>query len=171
MRDRPSKYVSRPLPKDTSDLPRGSPAKSHRSRPPAPKPSFARLEPEGIVKLGSICGTFLALHLDMIRLSGMRWVRRREGWVIFDRAMRVSLGLPSRQAYSKAVKRLRDLGWIETRSEPGSRLECRLNPNWAKPKAKVINLAAAKQARGEEVRKEASRAELWWSTICKGAEP
>jgi hypothetical protein len=75
----------------------------------------------------------------------MRWVQRRDGWIVFDRDMRIILGLVARSTCSEAVKRLTDLNFLETRGTPGSRLECRLNPNWAKPKAEIVDLATRKE--------------------------
>jgi hypothetical protein len=150
MRDKPSRYVSRPAKGATLAIPKSGSVRQPRPRGLARKSGFAQVDQEEIAALGRVCGAFLALHLELIRLSGTRWVQRREGWVSFDRDMRVALGVVARSTYSEAVKRLVDLGFIKARGTPGSRLECRLNPHWAKPKAKVINLAAAKQARGRK---------------------
>jgi hypothetical protein len=105
------------------------------------------VDKEEIAALGRAFGAPLALHLELIRLSGTLWVQRREGWLPFDRETRVALGLAARSTCSRAVNRLVDLGFIEVRGMPGSRLDYRLNPRWAQPKVKVINLAAAKEAR------------------------
>ena len=138
MGDRPSKYVSKPLSETERDLPRSHSTSVRPPRTLSRKLGYARVDQEEIVKLGQTYGTSLALHLEMIRLSGMHWVKRRDGWIVFDQDMRITLGLSKRQTCSDAVKRLSGLDFLEARGTPGSRLECRLNPNWAKPKAEVV---------------------------------
>jgi hypothetical protein len=58
-----------------------------------------------------------------------------------------ALGLSNRATLSKAVKKLVGCGFIEVfgTDSPGKKLEYRLCPNWAKPKAKVVDLAAVRK--------------------------
>lgn len=58
-------------------------------------------------------------------------------------------GLTDRFVRHRAVKRLLARGWLEVRgtNTPGRKLEYRLNPNWALPKAKVVDLGTASRGK------------------------
>jgi hypothetical protein len=102
---------------------------------------------EGAAVFGRLYDPSAALLLAVVQWSGTRWVRQREGWLVFDRATRLALGLADRLSHCRAAKKLVSAGMIEIRNTPGSRLEYRLNPDWAKPTAEVVDLAAAQNAR------------------------
>jgi hypothetical protein len=131
----------------------GKEAKSRHVRLPRSaiaKNSFARMGPEEIEAFGRIHGAAVALHLQLIRLSGTHWARQRDGWVPFNREVLENIGLSDKRARHRAVQRLLSLGCIEIRSVAGvagRRLEYRLNLHWAKPKAAVIDLEATRTAR------------------------
>ena len=142
MTDDSSRYVSRPAKEGILVIPKSGSARQRQPRGLAGKSGFARIDQEGIAALGRAYDASLALHLEMVRLSGMQWVQRREGWLSLDRDIRAALRLTARSTCSAAVKRLVDRNFIEVRGTPGSRLEYRLNPHWAKSKAKEVNPSA-----------------------------
>jgi hypothetical protein len=112
--------------------------------------SFARIEQEMIGAFRRLHDPVVALHLELIRLSGTRWAKARDGWLPFNREILENIGLDNRFVRHRAVKRLLALRCIEVRSigdVAGRRLEYRLDPNWAKPKAKVVDLESVRRAR------------------------
>lgn len=138
----PSKYTTRksaPAESRTAVGRRSSP----RRRSPidqAQRPGHARVEFEGAAVFGRLFDPAAALLLAIIQWSGTRWAGNRKGWIFFDQAARSVLGLTEKSVHCRAAKKLAVAGMIETRYAPGSLLEYRLNPNWAKPKAEVISL-------------------------------
>jgi hypothetical protein len=131
MKDDPSRYVSRIAGEKVQGTSTSTPARTRAPKGLMRRQGFARVSSDEIAILGVAFGPSVALLLEMIRLSGTRWVKRRGGWLSFDREARTTLGLTERSTCSKAVKRLCALGFMEVRGTPGSRLEYRLNPNWA----------------------------------------
>jgi hypothetical protein len=120
-----------------------------RTRMPAgltKRATFARIGVEEAIAFGRVANPATVLLLGVIRLSGTRWVIRRKGWITFDRDACQQLGLVDGDIFYRAARRLKALDILESRGKPGARLEYRLNPNWAKPKAEVIDLAAARKA-------------------------
>jgi hypothetical protein len=91
----------------------------------------------------------LVLFLEIVRLSGLRRIKKRDGRISLGGKELEALGLSNRATLSKAVKKLVSCGFIEVfgTDSPGKKLEYRLNPNWAKPKAVVVDLMAARKAR------------------------
>jgi hypothetical protein len=89
------------------------------------------------------------LHLEMLRLSGLRWVKRRDGWVSLNQETLEAIELVDKDIRYRAVKRLRAWGWLEVRGAitSGRKLEYRLNSNWTKPEAEVVDFAAVKRAK------------------------
>jgi hypothetical protein len=87
-----------------------------------------------------------ALHLEMMRLSGLRWVVKRDGWVSPNRESLEAIGLVDKRARHRAVKRLVACRFLEVRSTGtgGRKLEYRLRPDWARPSAEVIDLKTVK---------------------------
>jgi hypothetical protein len=88
----------------------------------------------------------IALLLDLKRQAGLRSTKKRDGWTPFDQERFAAIGLADRRTRHWFVKRLLARAWIEVRSRHGRRLEYRLNPNWAKAKAEVVDLAAVRKA-------------------------
>ena len=141
--DSPSKYVSRRIP-----VRERMPILRERAPDgPVRRSGHARIEAEGVAAFGRLYGPSAALLLAIVQWSGTRWVRQREGWMFFDRATRSALGITNRLSHCRADKKLVNAGMIEIRNTPGSRLEYRLSPDWAKPTAEVVDLAAARSAR------------------------
>jgi hypothetical protein len=102
---------------------------------------FARFE--------QMFGAEVALLLELIRTSGLSGTRQRDGWGSLDHKRRATLGMADRIAHHRAARRLQAFGAIDVRSRPGCKLEYRLNPDWAKPKAKIIDLVTAKRAQAK----------------------
>jgi hypothetical protein len=114
------------------------------------KNSFAKMGGEEIAAFGRFHDPAVALHLELIRLSGTRWAKQRDGWIPFNREILENIGLNDKFVRHRAVQRLVDIGCMEARlvaDVAGRRLEYRLRPNWANPKAKVVDLAAVRKAR------------------------
>jgi hypothetical protein len=93
----------------------------------------------------------LILHLEMIRVSKLHAVRKREGWVSLDLLNLKPLGLADKYVRYRAADLLVRLDYLHTRGRPGCRLEYRLNPGWAMPRTihkapapKIVVLAARK---------------------------
>jgi hypothetical protein len=103
------------------------------------------VEFEEIAAFGRMFGTAGALVLELRRLAGLRSTRNREGWGSIDQGRFEAIGLSDKFWRSHVVAKLRDLGVIETRGSPGSKLEYRLNPNCAKPRAEVVDLATRRR--------------------------
>ena len=102
---------------------------------------FLMIEGSEIPAWGRCYGSHVALHLEMIRLSGLQWVRRRDGWVALTAATLQTIGLGNRYTRHSAVRRAVELGWLETRSGGvGHKLEYRLRSEWAKPSAEIIKM-------------------------------
>jgi hypothetical protein len=136
---------------------------SARVRPPpglTKKHYFARIGAEEALAIGrlSLAATLL---LDIIRLSGTRWVRQRDGWLLLNEATLNELGLIDKRARCRTVKRLVVLGFIEVRGNPGGRLEYRLKADWAKPKAEVVDLAAVRTDCGQLYGGDGRKAGAW----------
>jgi hypothetical protein len=87
------------------------------------------------------------LHLALLQWQGTAWAHKRDGWIFFDRATRISFGLSDKLVHHRAARRLEKAGVLEVRVTLGERLEYRLLPHWASRKAKVINLAAARRVK------------------------
>jgi hypothetical protein len=94
---------------------------------------------------GEFHGAATALHLELIRLSGLSWVRRREGWVRLPVATLDALGLKDRRIRGKAVQRGVRGGWLEARrvAGSGSQYEYRLR----RPSAELVDLASVRKSR------------------------
>lgn len=91
----------------------------------------------------------LILLLEMVRLAGLRWVKRRDGWLVLNREVLEAIGLTDRWIRRRAVQRLLTFGWLEVRrTAMGCQLEYRLNPDWAKSSAEVIDLASRRIGKG-----------------------
>ena len=88
-----------------------------------------------------------ALLLELIRQSGLETVRKRDGWVLLSDDNLEAIGLTDKDACYRAARRLVADGLIETKAVPGHKLQYRLNPNWSKPKAEVIDLAARRKVK------------------------
>jgi len=90
-----------------------------------------------------------ASFLAMVRLSGLRLIRNRDGWTSLEHAGLEDLGLADKDIRHRAVRKLVALGCLETRgiNASGRKLEYRLTPNWADPPAQVIDLATVRTTR------------------------
>lgn len=141
-----SKYAAR-----ESAFPGGSKGKPRLAAATRKKRTFAAVDTGAFLALGQGYDPSLALFLELTRLSGLRWVKRQDGWATFTPDTLRTLGLEHRTTRRNAVRRGRDdMGWLETRSGGGGhKLEYRLNPSWTQPKAEVINLAAQRKAKGQ----------------------
>jgi hypothetical protein len=131
-------------------------ADSGRKAVPSPgKPSlrkrhkqpFAAVDIDEIACFGCFYDPVVALHLEAMRTAGLRSTLRQDGWGQVERKRLTVMGIANRDAHYRAARRLQALGVIEIRSRPGCKLEYRLNPNWAKPKAEVVDLAAMRKLR------------------------
>jgi hypothetical protein len=90
----------------------------------------------------------VALLMEIQRLSGLRRIKARDGWISLTQELLERTGLIIRGRRHRALKRLMDTGSLELRrlNTYGNKVEYRLNPNWAKPKAEVVDLAAVRKA-------------------------
>jgi hypothetical protein len=126
---------------------------TRREKPPTGSPirrSYAMVyqhEFATLAALGQISGSMVALLLELIRQSGLKTVMKRDSWVLFSDSNLEIIGLVDRHARHHATRRLVTLGWIETKAIPGHKLQYRLNPDWAKPKAEVVDLASRRKAK------------------------
>jgi hypothetical protein len=111
----------------------------------AKKRTFAIVDAADFPAWGELHGADTALHLELIRLSGLRWVRRREGWVSLPAATLDALGLKDRRIRGKAVQRGIRGGWLEARrvAGSGSHYEYRLR----RPSAELVDLASLRNSR------------------------
>jgi hypothetical protein len=82
----------------------------------------------------------------------MRRVQRREGWIRFTQDLVERTGIADKKRRYRVLCRLRAMGVFEVRrlNASGNKVEYRLDPNWAKPRAEVIELAAVRTARKRE---------------------
>jgi hypothetical protein len=105
---------------------------------------FVLIEAEDIPIWGMRFGALVALNLEMVRLSGLRWVRKRDGWLSLPTATLEILGLAGSGFRSRTISRAVRQGWLEARqlAGPGNKLEYRLKPK----SAEVINLASVRKA-------------------------
>ena len=108
--------------------------------------SFALVNGEEIACWGRSHGPAVALHLELVRMHRLLSVRRQDGWSTIIGKRLEAIGLVGKDVHYRAVKRLLARGVIEVRSLYGRKLEYRLNPDWAKPKAEMVNLAAVRKA-------------------------
>ena len=95
-----------------------------------------------------IChGLDVALHLEIVRLSGLRQAKHREGWVAFTAGALRAIGLNNRYTRRSVVQRAIAQGWLEVRSYKGAghKLEYRLRPGWVRDAAEVIDLATRRK--------------------------
>ena len=115
------------------------PSGSRRKRP------YTIIGAEELAVLRKHLDPSAVLPLEMMRLSGLRWVKRRDGWVSVksgdiagDRADRSEAAPQSRSAPKW-------MGMAEIRGTDthGRKLDS-LNPNWAKPSAEIVDLQAVK---------------------------
>ena len=123
-----------------------------RTRPPEDiqpkqKRSFALVEVEAISAFGHLFDPAAALLLELLRVSGLRSTKRRDGWILLDQERLAALRLDDKGVRHRAMQRLRARGVIEVRSRYGRKLEYRLDPNWVKPKAAVVDLESVRKAR------------------------
>jgi hypothetical protein len=118
---------------------------------------FVTTDLEEIAAYGAVFGACLSLHLEVRRIAGQARVKAKGGWVSLDRISLERVGLANRFARYRAVQRLQALGWLEVRGDAGSKLEYRVPPNWAKPKAEVIDLAT--QGRRKSVDRTSGRSD------------
>jgi hypothetical protein len=129
---------------------------TRREKPPTGSPirrPYAKVYQHEFAALsaaGRISGPAVVLLLELIRQSGLETIKKRDGWVLFSDNNLEIVGLTDKYVRHRAACRLASIGWIEIKAISQHKLQYRLNPDWAKPKAEVINLAAAKQARGRK---------------------
>jgi hypothetical protein len=92
-------------------------------------------------------GPAVVLLLELIRQSGLETVRKRDGWVSFSNGSLEIVGLADKYVRHRAARRLVAAGYIETSVIGRHKSQYRLNPNWAKPKAEVVDLDVRRKAR------------------------
>jgi hypothetical protein len=116
---------------------------------PCPRIPFARIRVTEFAAFGRQFGLASVLFLEMLRLSGLRRVQKRDGWVTFTQRALMILGLSNRSTLAKAVAQLVRCGFIEVRTTrtPGQKLEYRLVPGWGRSEAEVVDLASRRQAK------------------------
>jgi hypothetical protein len=102
---------------------------------------------DAIPAFGRIFSPAVALLLELLRVAGLRSTKKRDGWTPFDLERFEAIGLTDKRVRYRAVRRLLAHDVIEVRQLYGLRFEYRLNPNWAKPKAEVVDLAAQRKKR------------------------
>jgi hypothetical protein len=139
--DEPSQYVTsgyRPPSKD---------AKARVRR--AERLPFARVDIEAIAAIGRLLSPESALILELQRLSGQRRYKGCDGWVSLTQELLERVGLLNKDRRYKAMRRVQAAGIMEVRrlNTYGNKLEYRLNPDWVKPKAEVVDLTAVRKAR------------------------
>ena len=123
---------------------------SRREKPPTGSPvrrSYARVYQHEFAALGRMFDPAVVLLLELIRQSGLETVRKRDGWVLFSDDNLEIVDLADKQVRYRAARRLVAAGYIETRVVGRHKSQYRLNPNWAKPKAEVVDLTARRKAR------------------------
>jgi hypothetical protein len=111
---------------------------------------------EMIEAIGRLLDPAASLLLELLRLSGLRRIQHRDGWIPVTQALAERVGIADRDRRCRIVKRLRAAGILEVRqlNTCGNKVEYRLNPNWAKREAEVIDLAAVRKAQtAKRVRK------------------
>jgi hypothetical protein len=104
---------------------------------------------EAIVAIGRLFDSASALVMEMQRLSGQRRYKKRDGWMVLTHEILERVGLLNKQRRYRVLQRTRAADVVESRrlNAYGNKVEYRLNPNWAKPKAEVVDLAAMRKAR------------------------
>jgi hypothetical protein len=124
---------------------------TRRERPPTGSPSkrsYAKVYQHEFVALIQLPGSATVLLLELIRQSGLQTVSKRGGWVLFSDDNLQAIGLIDRKLRHRASHRLASEGFIEIRTNIGRhKAQYRLNPNWAKPKAEIVDLATRRKAR------------------------
>jgi hypothetical protein len=100
-----------------------------------------------ISAFGRHFGAPLALVLELLRTSRLRSTKQRDGWTAIDQERLEPIDLTDRRFRHRVVQYLADCGMIEVRSRPGCKLEYRLKPDWAKPRAEVVDLATVRKRR------------------------
>ena len=124
---------------------------TRRERPPTGSPSkrsYAKVYQHEFVALIQLPGSATVLLLELIRQSGLQTVSKRGGWVLFSDDNLEAIGLIDRKLRHRASHRLASEGFIEIRTNIGRhKAQYRLNPNWAKPKAEIVDLATRRKAR------------------------
>ena len=111
--------------------------------------SFAKVDPQMIAAIGRLFSPAVALILDLQRLSGLSRIRRRDGWMQLTQEILSRVGVSDKNRRYRTLQGLTAEGVLEVRrlNTYGNKLEYRLNPHWAKPKAEVVDPAAARSAR------------------------
>jgi hypothetical protein len=111
----------------------------------AKKRTFVIVDAADFPVWAELHGADTALHLELIRLSGLSWVQKREGWVSLPAATLNAIGLKDRRIRGKAVQRGVRRGWLEARrvAGSGSQYEYRLR----RPSADLVDLASARKSR------------------------
>jgi hypothetical protein len=108
--------------------------------------SFALVDGDEIACWGRLHNPSVALHLELVRRHRLAVVRRQDGWGTITGKRLEAIGLADKDVHYRAVKRLISRGVIEVRSHYGRKLEYRLNPNWAKQKAEVVDPVTVRKA-------------------------
>jgi hypothetical protein len=110
--------------------------------------SFAKVNFDEIVAIAGL-DPAVALLLEIKRLSGLRRFKRRDGWMPLTQELLERTNCANRFRRYRALKRLMATGVMEIRrlNTFGNKAEFRINPDWAKPKAEVVDLATARKAR------------------------
>ena len=123
---------------------------TRREKPPTGSPigrSYARVYRHEFAALSRMSGPAVVLLLELIRQSGLETVRKRDGWVSFSNGSLEIVGLADKYVRHRAARRLVAAGYIETSVIGRHKSQYRLNPNWAKPKAEVVDLDVRRKAR------------------------
>ena len=110
---------------------------------------FARMDIDAIAAIGRMYSPETALIAEMQRLSGLRRYKQRDGWMPLTQEILERVGLLDEDRRYRVLRQVRADGVLEVRrlNTYGNKVEYRLNPAWAKPKAGVVDLAAVRKAR------------------------
>jgi hypothetical protein len=135
MADSLSKYASRKSPAEVRVI--------LRTAAQAKLP-FVKVDIEAIAAIARLFDPTLALVLEIQRLAGLRRVQRHDGWLALTQELLERVALTDGDRRYRAVRRLVRLGVLEIRrlNTYGNKVEYRVNPNWTKPKAEVIDPGA-----------------------------
>lgn len=141
-----SKYAVRSHGKE--EAPSNSNGGRERRSTPERRLPFVKTDLEEIAAYARFPGAHVAFHMEVRRVAGQTRIKARGGWLSLDRISWERVHLTDRSARCRAVNRTRSLGWLEIRGKAGSKLEYRVPPDWARPRAKVIDLALSREGRG-----------------------
>jgi hypothetical protein len=109
--------------------------------------TFAKVAIHDIPNWSQWHGPLVALHLEIVRLSSLPSVKRRDGWAVFSESLFERVGLSNRDTRKSVVRRAVQQRWLEVRRSQGaySQFAYRLRPTGTHDG--VMDLAAIRNRR------------------------